>query len=152
VDIVSKGGNYILNVGPTGDGVMPAPEVERLQAMGDWLKVNGEAIYGANRTPFGDELGGYDPSKKDSKGHALFTVKKEWRCTAKTGKLYFHFFTWPGTTFETPTIAGKVTAAYMLTDRKPLPVKQEGGRVSVTLPEKPTRPLPAVLCIDVKEE
>ncbi|MEZ4610402.1 MAG: alpha-L-fucosidase [Caldilineaceae bacterium] len=46
VDIVSKGGNYLLNVGPTAEGVIPAPSVERLEAMGAWLAVNGESIYG----------------------------------------------------------------------------------------------------------
>jgi alpha-L-fucosidase len=51
VDIVSKGGNYLLNVGPTAEGVIPEPSVERLLAMGRWLKVNGEAIYGAGRSP-----------------------------------------------------------------------------------------------------
>jgi alpha-L-fucosidase len=151
VDIVSKGGNYLLNVGPDGDGAIPQPSQDILRNVGAWLKTNGEAIYGAGRTPFGDELGGYDPAKKDSKGNASFTAKKAWRCTAKPGKLYFHLFTWPGATFETPVVAGKVTAAYLLTDRKPLPVKQEGGRAAISLPEKPARPLAAVLCIEVKE-
>ena len=45
VDVAAKGGNYLLNVGPTAEGVIPAPSVERLQKMGDWLKINGEAIY-----------------------------------------------------------------------------------------------------------
>ena len=45
VDVVAKGGNYLLNVGPTGEGSIPAASVERLQAMGEWLKINGEAIY-----------------------------------------------------------------------------------------------------------
>ena len=57
VDIVSKGGNYLLNVGPTSEGVIPQASQDNLRAVGRWLKVNGEAIYGAGPTPFGDELG-----------------------------------------------------------------------------------------------
>lgn len=45
-DIAAKGGNYLLNVGPDAQGLIPQASVERLQAMGDWLRVNGEAIYG----------------------------------------------------------------------------------------------------------
>jgi alpha-L-fucosidase len=45
VDIVSKGGNFLLNVGPTSEGLIPAASVERLKEMGEWVKVNGEAIY-----------------------------------------------------------------------------------------------------------
>jgi alpha-L-fucosidase len=45
VDIVSKGGNYLLNIGPTSEGLIPAPSVERLKETGEWIKVNGEAIY-----------------------------------------------------------------------------------------------------------
>ncbi|MGA7307242.1 MAG: alpha-L-fucosidase, partial [Rhodothermales bacterium] len=47
IDVVSKGGNYLLNVGPTAEGVFPGPSVERLGEMGDWLAINGEAIYGS---------------------------------------------------------------------------------------------------------
>jgi alpha-L-fucosidase len=47
VDIAAKGGNYLLNVGPTAEGLIPAPSVERLAEMGDWMDVNGEAIYGS---------------------------------------------------------------------------------------------------------
>ncbi len=47
IDIVAKGGNYLLNVGPTAEGVFPEPSVERLGEMGDWLAINGEAIYGS---------------------------------------------------------------------------------------------------------
>ena len=43
VDIASKGGNYLLNVGPTAEGLIPGPSVERLQTVGAWMKVNGEA-------------------------------------------------------------------------------------------------------------
>ena len=47
VDIAAKGGNYLLNVGPTAEGLIPSESVERLAEMGDWMDVNGEAIYGS---------------------------------------------------------------------------------------------------------
>ena len=49
VDIVSKGGNFLLNVGPTSEGLIPSPSVERLKEMGEWIKVNGDAIYGVRQ-------------------------------------------------------------------------------------------------------
>jgi alpha-L-fucosidase len=49
VDIVSKGGNFLLNIGPTSEGLIPAPSVQRLKEMGEWLKINGEAIYGVKQ-------------------------------------------------------------------------------------------------------
>ncbi|MDF9798605.1 alpha-L-fucosidase [Catalinimonas alkaloidigena] len=49
VDVAAKGGNYLLNIGPTPEGTIPAPSVERLMAMGDWLDINGEAIYETER-------------------------------------------------------------------------------------------------------
>ena len=60
VDIVSKGGNYLLNVGPTAEGVIPQASQDNLRGVGRWLKVNGESIYGAGPTPFGAELGEVD--------------------------------------------------------------------------------------------
>ncbi|MCJ7737702.1 MAG: alpha-L-fucosidase, partial [Anaerolineae bacterium] len=51
VDIVSKGGNYLLNVGPTAEGVIPQPSVDRLLGVGAWIDVNGEAIYGTKPGP-----------------------------------------------------------------------------------------------------
>ena len=72
VDIVSKGGNYLLNVGPTAEGVIPQASQDNLRAVGRWLKVNGEAIYGAGPTPFGDELGTPDNTRQDKKGSPAF--------------------------------------------------------------------------------
>ena len=51
IDIASKGGNYLLNVGPTAEGEIPQPEIDRLNEMGEWLKTNGAAIYGTNASP-----------------------------------------------------------------------------------------------------
>src|SRR5581483_3537608 len=83
VDIASKGGNYLLNVGPNSLGEIPEASVERLAAVGKWMKVNGEAIYGTTASPFPTQL--------------------PWgRCTKKIDKngnttLYLHVFGhyWP---------------------------------------------------------
>ena len=49
IDVASKGGNYLLNVGPTSEGEIPEPSLERLHVIGDWLRTNGEVIYGTER-------------------------------------------------------------------------------------------------------
>lgn len=79
IDIASKGGNYLLNVGPRADGTFPPEAVERLQGIAAWMKVCGEAIHGTTASVF-------DPLP--------------WgRCTVKTNgdttTLYFHVFDWP---------------------------------------------------------
>ncbi len=75
VDIASKGGNYLLNVGPTAEGAIPQPSVDRLRAIGAWLGRNGEAVYGTQAGPL-QGLG--------------------WcRSTTKPGKVYLHVFEWP---------------------------------------------------------
>ena len=47
IEVISRNGNFLVNIGPKADGTIPAPQVERLQAMGTWLKINGAAIYGS---------------------------------------------------------------------------------------------------------
>ena len=49
IDVSSKGGNYLLNVGPTSEGEIPEPSMERLQEIGDWLRTNGEVVYGTEK-------------------------------------------------------------------------------------------------------
>ncbi len=51
-DIASKGGNFLLNVGPKGDGTIPQESIDRLKRMGEWMKVNGTAIHGTEASPF----------------------------------------------------------------------------------------------------
>jgi alpha-L-fucosidase len=80
-DIASKGGNYLLNIGPTSEGIIPQPEVDRLETVGHWLKINGEAIYGTEAGPFVDGLPwGRVTQKTQSNG---------------TTTLYLHVWDWP---------------------------------------------------------
>jgi alpha-L-fucosidase len=150
VDITSKGGNYLLNVGPMADGVIPQASQDNLRAVGKWLKVNGEAVYGAGPTPFGEELGAFDNSRTDKKGGPLFVAATDWRCTTKPGKLYLHLFKWPNGEFEVSKVKGTVSKAYMLADKKSLKMKQSGDKVSVTLPAKATSEYASVLVLETK--
>jgi alpha-L-fucosidase len=153
VDIVSKGGNYLLNVGPISEGLVPQPSQDNLRAVGRWLKVNGESIYGAGPSPFGTEFGKPNPdtSKKDARGNRLFDAKTEWRCTTKPGKLFIHVFKWTPGSFELPAVGGRVGKAYLLSDpaRKPLTVQQEKSKVVVTLPQEAPDTMDSVFVLEV---
>jgi alpha-L-fucosidase len=150
VDIVSKGGNYLLNVGPDADGFIPSLSQDILRKVGAWLKVNGEAIYGAGCTPFGDELGTVLPGPLDKRGQPPFAEMKEWRCTTKPGRLYVHLFKWPGAGFELSGVTTRITKAYLLADheRTPLRFTQAQGRLAVDLPAKAPAAIASVLCIE----
>ncbi len=107
IDIASKGGNYLLNVGPTSEGRIPEPSVERLEAIGKWMKVNGEAIYGTTATPFTQPLAwGRCTKKVDNRGTTL----------------YLHVFDWPKDGALTLPAIRNEKRAYLLADtgRKPL--------------------------------
>ena len=152
VDIVSKGGNYLLNVGPTAEGIIPQASQDNLRAVGRWLKVNGEAIYGAGATPFGAELGALSDTEQDKKGKPVFKAREDWRCTTKPGKLFIHFFKWPGETFELAGIKDEVARAYLLADpgHKRLTVKKNGDTLTVSLPAKAPAEYDSVLCLEMK--
>ena len=80
-DIASKDGNYLLNVGPTAEGIIPEPQAERLRAIGRWLKVNGEAIYATRGGPFSVPLAwGRTTQKARADGGVT---------------LYIHVWEWP---------------------------------------------------------
>jgi alpha-L-fucosidase len=150
VDIASKGGNYLLNVGPTSEGIIPQPEVDRIKAIGDWLKINGESIYGTGPTAFGPEAGNFDPVKKDKKGNPVWVAAWDWRCTTKPGKLFIHLLKWPGEKFELSGVKGSVSKAYMLADVRQtgLAVRQSGDHVSVTLPAAAPDKIDSVLVLE----
>ncbi len=152
VDIASKGGNYLLNVGPTSEGIVPQASQDNLRAVGRWLKVNGEAIYGAGVTPFGDELGAYSATEKDKDGKPIFKAREDWRCTTKPGKLYIHLFKWPGAKFELGGVKENVKRAYFLADpaRKRLTVKKNGAALTITLPAKAPSEYDSILCLETK--
>ena len=149
VDIVSKGGNYLLNVGPTAEGLIPQASQDILRTVGKWLQVNGEAVYGAGPTPFGEELG--EPSArgaKDIRGDALVYQQIQWRVTTKPGKLYFTFFDEPRAPFQLPQMRNAAKRAYRLADGAPVEMKTENGRTAVNVPRPILDPMATVVVVE----
>ncbi len=153
VDIVSKGGNYLLNVGPTAEGVIPQPSQDILRTVGRWLQTNGEAVYGAGPTPFGEELG--EPSArgaKDVRGDALVYQQTQWRVTTKPGKLYFTFFDEPRAPFALPPMKNSVRRAYYLADKKPVDMKSDNGRTLLNIERPMPDPMATVVVVEFDGE
>jgi alpha-L-fucosidase len=120
IDCASKGGNYLLNVGPTSEGVFPDASIERLKEIGAWMRVNSKAIYGTTASPFKQQL--------------------SWgRCTQKDGKLYLHVFDWPADGKLRVPLADKKAKAWLLADsRHKLECSLDAGGMVIQLP--PTAP------------
>ena len=153
VDIVSKGGNYLLNVGPDGDGVIPQPSQDMLRVVGRWLKVNGEAIYGAGRSPFGEEFGAFSKTQKGDDGKPLFKPSMAWRCTTKPGRIYIHVFQWPAGPLALPGLKHKVLKAAFLADpERTVSFKQTASGVVVSLPGPAPDPIASVVRIDISND
>jgi alpha-L-fucosidase len=130
IDVASKGGNFLLNVGPTAEGLIPEPSVSRLREMGDWMKVNGEAIYATTVSPYG---------------------RPEWgRYTAKPGKVYAHVFDWPrDRTLLLSGVKTEPVRAYLLADRQPLTVGRTASGFTVQLPAVPPSTIASVLVLEM---
>ncbi|MDX6766467.1 MAG: alpha-L-fucosidase, partial [Candidatus Methylacidiphilales bacterium] len=152
-DIASKGGNYLLNVGPDGEGSIPQPSIDSLRAMGRWMKVNGEAIYGSQATPFGPEAGRFSETEKDNKGQPKFIPSWEWRATTKPGRVYLHLMKWPNQPFTLSGLLTQVRKVYLLADPKktPIPFEQTASSVVLRLPASAPDPEVSVVCLELQD-
>ena len=150
IDIASKGGNYLLNIGPDSHGIVPPAEAERLRGMGKWLAVNGVAIYGTQPTLFGPEAGALSTTEKDKKGAPKFISTWNWRSTTTPDRVYIALFTWPAGSFHLDKLPRKVTRAYLLADsaHTPLKLTQTGAALDVQLPAKSLDPIATVLVLE----
>ncbi|MDO6487557.1 alpha-L-fucosidase [Colwellia sp. 6_MG-2023] len=145
---VARGGNYMLNVGPTGKGVIPEMAASGLLSAGDWLKTYGETIYGAKGSPWGRAQAWGD-------------------ITVKGNKLYLHVFDWPeNDEIQLSGLANNIVSARLLSREEPGFIeglfgddeglvtvnKQPNGWTSFTLPEDKPDTLVPVIVVELDGE
>ncbi len=130
IDIASKGGNYLLNIGPRGDGSIPEASIKSMEAIGRWMQVNGESIYGSGPSPF---------------------EKPGWgRYSTKPGKLYAHIFQWPENRELSIAVKGmRGGRAYLLADREQsLRIEEAPNGLRIHLPEKAPDSIASVVAVE----
>ena len=130
IDVASKGGNFLLNVGPTPDGTIQPEFEERLLAIGKWLKVNGDSIYGTT----------YGPLQGIGFG----------RTTQKGKTVYLHVFDWPQGKLQLEGLIARVASVTLLDGGKALGFTQQGGRLEIQVPERAPDPVASVLALKMK--
>jgi alpha-L-fucosidase len=133
VDIASKGGNLLLNVGPTAEGLIPEPSVERLKAIGKWMDLNGESIYATSASPFFKLTWGRSTQRMEEEGTTL----------------YLHVFQWPeDKLLRLPAIQTEVEEVFLLSDKEQaLESRFEEGDLLIALPAEMPDPANTVVVV-----
>ncbi len=127
VEVASRGGNYLLNVGPQPDGQIQPEFQQRLRAIGDWLTLNGDSIYGTTYGPVQAVSG--------------------LRTTAKGKSIYLHLFDWPASVCEIAGIEARVMSAHLLATGQPLTFRQSEGKLRIDIPPQPPDPNVSVIAL-----
>ncbi|MEX2564595.1 MAG: alpha-L-fucosidase [Cyclobacteriaceae bacterium] len=138
VDVASKGGNFLLNIGPRADGTIPEASIERLKGIGRWMSVNSESIYGTTASPFENLPWG--------------------RCTKKVGnegvtELYFHIFNWPDDgKLRVPRINNVIKEVYLLADnnKTQCPISTYDDEMIISLPKKSPNQISMVVRMNIE--
>jgi alpha-L-fucosidase len=128
VETASKGGNLLLNIGPRADGTFPDESVERLYAIGQWMKVNGGAIHGSTASPF---------------------TNTPFRVTSQPNRLNLFITDWAHT-LELPGLRTPIGRAYLLADgaRTPLATSLTLSGAQVVLPAQAPDPVCSVVVVE----
>jgi alpha-L-fucosidase len=135
IDIVSKGGNYLLNIGPKGDGSIPKPSIRSMQAIGTWMNTNSRAIYETSASPFEAPAWG--------------------RYTQKPDILYAHIFDWPkDCRLVVPLKDSQVKRAWLLADKQknPLKIHRQSEALSIQLPQQAPDEIASVVAIEFERQ
>ena len=135
VRVVSRDGNYLLNIGPRGDGVVTTGSVNALTGMGAWMSTYSDSIYGTTGSPF--------------------TSEPSWGCyTKKTGTLFAHVFSWPSSRqLLIGSLTNTITRVYLLNNPgTSLPYTRNSGGITVSLPASAPNANVSVVVVEVAGE
>lgn len=137
LDIAHKGGNWLLNVGPTPEGIFPEPCITRLRFLGDWLRRNGEAYYGTRNSLFATLPWGRSTTRPRDNGGC---------------RVYLHVFDWPQDGQLTiPGLRTLPERAWLLKDGSggtPMAVTRVAEGVSLSVPTAAPESCVAVVVLD----
>lgn len=135
IDIASKGGNYLLNVGPTAEGEFPQESITTLKKMGEWMKVNSEAIYATKASPLQPLSWGRCTLKPDGKNTIL----------------YFSVFNWPADgKLVIPGLKNEVVSAKMLEGGNGLKTGAGNDGITINVTDKAVDSIATVIKLVVK--
>lgn len=132
IDVSSKGGNMLLNIGPAADGQILPQARMCLEKFGAWMQVNGEALHGTTASPFE-------------------SLPFDGRCTQKPGKVFLHVFQWPKNGRLTVPLSNKVKSAYLLAlPEHTLAVAAGGHGIEIALPAVAPDPIASVVVVEIE--
>jgi alpha-L-fucosidase len=134
-DIASKGGNYLMNVGPKPDGTFPQESIDRLKQIGEWTKVNGEAIYATKRSPLAPLSWGRVTKKDTRNGTTLYFSVFEW---PKDGKLLI------------PGLKNEVVSAKLLANGAKVATKASADGLTINVPAQAPDAIASVIKVELK--
>lgn len=135
-DIVSKGGNFLLNIGPRADGTIPEASIERLEAIGRWMEINGDSIYGTSASPF----------------HRLTWGRATQKAGASGTRLFLHVFEWPKNgELIVPGLRNQPVSARLLDGQQPLSFEQRDGSLTIRIPDTAPDPYASVIELEIQE-
>ena len=134
VDIASKGGNYLLNIGPKADGTFPQESIDRLKTIGNWMKINGESVYGTTASPFEHTSWGRVTQKK----------------MGNNTRLYLHVFDWPKNgLLQLGGIGNKPLKVMGLTGMNNLLFTAKDNTIAIQLPAAAADTIATVIIVDI---
>ena len=140
VDIVSKGGNYLLNIGPKGDGSIPPETVTAFQAMGQWMAVNSRAIYATSASPF----------EKLDWGRATLRRQGSGGQAVAGDTLYLHVFNWPKDgKLVVPGLRNDVVAGRLLAGGAEVTAEKTETGVTLTVPATAPDAIASVIALEL---
>jgi alpha-L-fucosidase len=138
VDIASKGGNFLLNVGPDAEGRFPAESVERLAAIGRWMTRYGRSIYGTQASPFASLPWGR-ATRRSLPGNVT--------------RLYLHVFDWPADgRLVIDGLLNEPRRAFLPGEagERPLPIERRADGLTIRVPAQSPDAIDSVVVLDVE--